>query len=141
MLIKFLTRISSSILAISIDTFLVYIHMTQWTLCKKHLEWARYSQLYMDRGSGYLWAYRMTKKTGHYTETPKVLSDSQALSGRPVQIFHSDGEGVFASKVTSDLLQKEKIRHEFSAPYDSNTNPFVERARVYCSTPCRGLLP
>ena len=71
----------------------------------------------------------MNKKTGHYQVTPRVLLDSQALSGRPVQIFHSDGDGVFSSQETADLLAKEKIRHEFSAPYDSNTNPFVERAR------------
>ena len=90
---------------------------------------AHYSQLFVDRGSGFLWGVRMPKKTGHYTETPKILVDAQALSGRPVQIFHSDGDTVFSSKETSDMLLKEKIRHEFSAPYDSNTNPFVERER------------
>ena len=90
---------------------------------------ARYSQLYLDRGSGYLWACRMKKKIGHYTETPKIFADAQALSGRPVQIFHTDGDGVFSSKETQDILLRGKIRHEFSAPYDSNTNPFVERAR------------
>ena len=44
---------------------------------------ARYSQLYLDRGSGYLWACLMKKNTGHYTETPKILADAEALSGRP----------------------------------------------------------
>ncbi len=90
---------------------------------------ARYSQLFLDRGSGYLWGARMAKKIGHYTETPKIFLDAYALSGRRVQIFHSDGDGVFSSKETKDLLAKEKIRHEYSAPYDSNTNAFVERAR------------
>ena len=90
---------------------------------------ARYSQLYLDRGSGYLWATRMQKKTGHYAETPKIFLDSAALSGRRVQIFHSDGDGVFSSKETAAILAEEKIRHEYSAPYDSNTNAFVERAR------------
>ena len=71
----------------------------------------------------------MTKKTGHYTETPKILVDSMALSGKKIQYFLSDGEGVFSSKVTAEILDKEKIRHEYSAPYDSNTNPFIERAR------------
>ena len=71
----------------------------------------------------------MNKKTSHYEVAPRVFLDSQALSGRPVQIFHSDGDGVFASQETAELLAKEKIRHEFSAPYDSNTNPFIERAR------------
>ena len=71
----------------------------------------------------------MSKKTEHYTATPGVLVDSAALSGRSVQIFHSDGEGVFASGETQEMLAKEKIRHEYSAPYDSNTNPFIERAR------------
>ena len=36
---------------------------------------------------------------------------------------------MFTSSETSALLSKEKIRHEYSAPYDSNTNPFIERAR------------
>ena len=46
-----------------------------------------------------------------------------------MQFFHSDGDGVFSSKETQDILMEAKIRHEFSAPYDSNTNPFIERAR------------
>ena len=71
----------------------------------------------------------MSKKTGHYEAAPKVFLDTQALSGRPVQFFHSDGDGVFSSKETQDILMEAKIRHEFSAPYDSNTNPFIERAR------------
>jgi hypothetical protein len=71
----------------------------------------------------------MKKKTGHYTETPKIFLDAAALSGRRVQIFHSDGDGVFASKETERMLSEEKIRHEYSAPYDSNTNAFIERAR------------
>ena len=90
---------------------------------------ARYSQLFLDRGSGYLWAFREKKKTDHYDVAPQVFIDSQALSGRPVQIFHSDGEGVFSGGRTLEILQEGKIRREFSAPYDSNTNPFVERAR------------
>ena len=71
----------------------------------------------------------MSKKTGHYEAAPKVFLDTQALSGRPVQFFHSDGDGVFSSKETQEILMEAKIRHEFSAPYDSNTNPFIERAR------------
>ena len=90
---------------------------------------ARYSQLYLDRGSGFLWGARMAKKTGHYTETKKIFLDAAALSGRKCQIFHSDGEGVFTSTETKEILAEEKIRHEFSAPYDSNTNSFIERAR------------
>ena len=90
---------------------------------------ARYSQLFIDRGSGYLWAFREKKKTDHYDVAPQVFLDSQALSGRPVQIFHSDGEGVFSGGRTVEILQEGKIRSEFAAPYDSNTNPFVERAR------------
>jgi hypothetical protein len=57
----------------------------------------RYSQLYIDRGSGYLWAVRMAKKSGHYTATPDVVADARAASGRRLQYFHTDGEGVFAS--------------------------------------------
>ena len=66
----------------------------------------------------------MAKKTDHYIEAPKVFADSQALSGRPVQIFHSDGEGVFSSKETQDILLKDKIRHEFSASLRLKYKPF-----------------
>ena len=90
---------------------------------------ARYSQLYLDRGSGYLWASRQTKKTGHYTSTPQIFLDSWALSGNKVQIFQSDGDGVFTGNETRTMLDKEKVRHEWSAPYDSDTNAFIERAR------------
>lgn len=89
---------------------------------------ARYSQLFLDRGSAYLWAFRRNKKTGHYDAAPKVFLDAQALSGRPVH-FYSDGEGVFSSEDTQNILTAKNIRHEFSAPYDSNTNRFIERAR------------
>ena len=90
---------------------------------------ARYSQLYLDRGSGYLWASRQTKKTGHYTSTPQIFLDSWALSGNKAQIFQSDGDGVFTGNETRTMLDKEKVRHEWSAPYDSDTNAFIERAR------------
>jgi hypothetical protein len=71
----------------------------------------------------------MAKKTGHYTATPTVIADARAASGRKLQFFQSDGEGVFASKETEEMLMTEKVRHLWGAPYDSNTNPFVERAR------------
>jgi hypothetical protein len=90
---------------------------------------ARYSQLYLDRGSGYLWAARQTKKTGHYESTPRVFVDAWGLSGNRVQVFQSDGDGVFLSKETRAMLDKEHVRHEMSAPYDSDTNSFIERAR------------
>jgi hypothetical protein len=48
---------------------------------------SRYSQLFLDRGSGFLWAFRMNKKVGHYYAAPRVFLDSQALSGRPVKFF------------------------------------------------------
>ena len=55
--------------------------------------------------------------------------DSWALSSRKVQVFQSDGDGVFTSAITRQVLDSEKVRHEWSAPYDSDTNSFVERAR------------
>ena len=89
----------------------------------------RYSQLFIDRGSGYLWAFRMAKKTGHYTAAPQVFADARAASGRRLQFFQTDGEGVFGSKITEDILKQHKVRHLWGAPHDSDTNPFVERAR------------
>ena len=89
----------------------------------------RYSQLYMDLGSGYLWAIRMAKKIGHYQATPIVIADAQAASGRKLQYFQSDGDTVFSSKETEELLKKERVRHLWGAPGDSDTNPHTERAR------------
>ena len=71
----------------------------------------------------------MPKKTGHYEATPAVIADARAASGKRLQYFQSDGEGVFASGETAELFHQEKIRHVWSAPHDSNTNPFIERAR------------
>ena len=71
----------------------------------------RYSQLFMDIGSGYLWAVRMAKKTGHYEATPAIIADARAASGRRLQYFQSDGEGVFASDRTAEILHQEKVRH------------------------------
>jgi len=89
----------------------------------------RYSQLFMDAGSGYLWAVRMNKKTGHYEALKQIIADSKAASGKSLQYFQSDGEGVFRSEITAEILLAEKIRHLWGAPNDSNTNPFIERAR------------
>lgn len=89
----------------------------------------RYSQLFMDVGTGYLWAVTMRKKSDHYEALKKILSDCQAASGKPVQFFQSDGEGVFAAKETEEILVAAKVRHLWGAPHDSNTNAFIERAR------------
>ena len=95
----------------------------------KSISGARYSQLFLDRGSGYLWACRQKKKTECYVDTRKILFDAHSLSGRSPRIMQTDGDGVFTGGEFSKLLESEKIRHERSAPYDSDTNSFIERAR------------
>ena len=90
---------------------------------------ARYSELFICETSGYLWGFRQRKKTEHINALPQVLADSQALSGRPLQIFRSDGDGTFKSGENAAFLLEKSVRHEFSAPYDSDTIPFVERSR------------
>ena len=74
----------------------VCIHTDHSGPYAKSISQSRYSQLWMDRGSSYLWAARQVKKTDHYTCTPRVLLDARALSGRPVQIMQTDGDGVFS---------------------------------------------
>jgi hypothetical protein len=67
----------------------------------------RYSQLYMDMGSGFLWAVRMAKKSGHYDATPRVIADARAASGKRLQYFQSDGEGVLPlGKLTACVRPK-----------------------------------
>ena len=90
---------------------------------------SKYSELFIDEGSDYLWAFRQKAKTDHYEDFPLVIAECRALSGKPLQIFRSDGEGVFSGGKTAAILLSEKVRHEFSAPHDSDTNPKVERAR------------
>ena len=107
----------------------VCIHTDHSGPYAKSISGARYSQLFLDRGSGYLWGFRQKQKTDHYDDLPKLLVDAKALSGRAVQILQSDGDGVFTGERTQQILHAEKIRHERSAPYDSNTNAFIERAR------------
>jgi transposase InsO family protein len=107
----------------------VCIHSDHSGPYAKSLSGARYSQLYLDRGSGYLWSQTQKSNTDHYTSTPTIFIDSWAISGRKVQVFQTDGDGVFASSETRQLLETEKVRHEWSAPYDSDTNAFIERAR------------
>ena len=107
----------------------VCIHSDHSGPYAKSISSARYSQFFLDRGSGYLWAFRQKKKTENYATLPQVFLDSWALSSRKVQIFQSDGEGVFTSAITREILDSEKVRHEWSAPYDSDTNSFIERAR------------
>ena len=63
----------------------VCIHSDHSGPYAKSLSDSRYSQLYLDRGSGYLWAFRQKKKTDHYDSTRKVFMTSGALSGRKVQ--------------------------------------------------------
>jgi hypothetical protein len=107
----------------------VCIHTDHSGPYARSLSGARYSQLYLDRGSGYLWGVRQKRKTGHYDSTPQIFTDAWGLSGRRVQVFQSDGDGVFTSSETREMLQTHTVRHEYSAPYDSDTNAFIERAR------------
>ena len=65
---------------------------------------AKYSELFIDEGSSYLWAFRQKNKTDHYKALPLVIAESKALSGKSLQIFRSDGEGAFAGKQTEDII-------------------------------------
>ncbi len=86
----------------------VCIHSDHSGPYAKSLSGARYSQLYLDRGSGYLWSSIQKTKTEHYKSTPTISIDSWAISGRKVQVFQTDGDGVFASNETRDL-EAEKV--------------------------------
>jgi hypothetical protein len=56
----------------------VCIHTDHSGPYARSLSGARYSQLYLDRGSGYLWGVRQ-KKTGHYDSTPQIFTDAWGL--------------------------------------------------------------
>jgi hypothetical protein len=57
----------------------VCIHTDHSGPYARSLSGARYSQLYLDRGSGYLWGVRQKRKTGHYDSTPQIFTDAWGL--------------------------------------------------------------
>jgi len=65
----------------------VCIHTDHSGPYAKSLSGARYSQLFIDRGSGYLWAAREKTKTEHYEVTPKIFTDAWGLSGRKSKFY------------------------------------------------------
>ena len=93
----------------------------------RSLRGARYTQLFLDMKSRYKWTIQMSSRESTYCATEKVISDCTARSGRHVRYIKTDEDGVFTAHEFTEICLKEKIVHEFSAPYDHNTNPFIER--------------
>ena len=88
---------------------------------------SRYSQLFLDRKSKYKWVFRDKTKDDVCGAMKYVIAEACARSGRKLRFVKTDGDGGFRSNEFEKLCKKEKIIHERSAPYDHNTNPFIER--------------
>jgi hypothetical protein len=96
--------------------------------CPSH-SGCKYSMLILDMGSRFLWARGLVAKSDFLGPLKDVIADCQAASGRRLRFLQTDGDGIFRSESLKQYLQSISVRHLWSAPYDSDTNPFIERER------------
>src|SRR5690606_6441503 len=95
---------------------------------------ARYSQVFIDVTSRYIWTVRLKKKTESDEAIRTVLRDCRARSGRPVRFLRTDGDGIFGRSKSFQELQAELgFIHERPAPYDHKQSGLIDRE-------CRTLL-
>jgi transposase InsO family protein len=95
----------------------------------KSLSGHRYSMLFLDLGSKFLWSRGLAAKSDYFAALKAVMSDCEAASGRKLRFLQTDGDGIFRSEELAEFLQGKNVRHLWSSPYDSDTNPFIERER------------
>lgn len=85
--------------------------------------------LCLDLGSKFLWSKGLAAKSDFFEALMEVIADCQGASGKQLRNLQTDGDGIFKSETLKVYLQDKRIRHLWSAPYDSDTNPFIERER------------
>ncbi|KAH9149914.1 hypothetical protein AeRB84_007156 [Aphanomyces euteiches] len=90
------------------------------------IDGARYVCLFVDRHSGYISCYFLTKKN----EFNDLLVQHRALvenkHNLPLVELHSDNGGEFLNNQLKDYCTKEGITHSMSVPYTSQQNGKVE---------------
>ena len=85
----------------------------------------RYSIAFTDDYSGAVFVYFLKCKTDTIAATQKFLADTASYG--EVECIRSDKGGEFISQNFKSLLEKNKIKHEMSAPYSPHQNGTAER--------------
>ena len=85
----------------------------------------RYSIAFTDDYSGAVFVYFLKSKSDTVAATQKFLADTASYG--EVKCIRSDKGGEFISQKFESLLEKNKIKHEKSAPYSPHQNGTAER--------------
>ena len=85
----------------------------------------RYSIAFTDDYSGAVFVYFLKSKSDTVAATQKFLVDTASYG--EVKCIRSDNGGEFISQKFESLLEKNKIKHEKSAPYSPHQNWTAER--------------
>jgi hypothetical protein len=94
----------------------------------------KYSQIFLDMGSKYVWRVPLSKKTDSASAIRRVLNDAFARSGQRCRYLRTDGDGIFGRSAAFQALKEEfKFVHERPAPYDHQQSAHIDRE-------CRTLL-
>ena len=88
-------------------------------------EGLRYSIAFTDDYSGTVFVYFLKSKSDTVAATQKILADTASYG--EVKCIRSDNGGEFISQKFESLLEKNKIKHEKSAPYSPHQNGTAER--------------
>ena len=90
-----------------------------------HLNGHKYAQTFTDDYSGAIFVYFLTSKSDALQATERFLADV-ATFGK-VKCIRSDNGTEFTNKGFQALLNKNRIKHETSAPYSPHQNGTAER--------------
>ena len=85
----------------------------------------RYSTAFTDDYSGAVFAYFIKSKSDTIAATQNFLANTAPYG--EVKCIRSDNGGEFISQKFKSLLEKNKIKHEMSAPYSLHQNGTAER--------------
>ena len=85
----------------------------------------RYSIAFTDDYSGAVFVYFLKCKSDTIAATQNFLADTASYG--EVKCIRSDNGGEFISQKFKSLLEKNKIKHEMSAPYSPHQNGTAER--------------
>ncbi|KAL9987803.1 hypothetical protein ACROYT_G002165 [Oculina patagonica] len=85
----------------------------------------RYSIAFTDDYSGAIFVYFLKRKSDTVAATKKFLADTAPYG--EVKCIRSDNGGEFISQEFKSLLEKNKIKHEMSAPHSPHQNGTAER--------------
>ena len=103
---------------------------------------SRFFLLLKDDCSGFMFFYSMKKKSETFDCIEKfLLQDWKNLTTKyQINRFRSDNGSEFKSKRFQELLRKQKISQEFSAPYMPEQNGYIERSMRTVTEAARAMI-